>query len=67
MNNIVLQVSFISETIDLPQGLVEKKLSQMILDSKLTGVWSIVIASCYYINILVTFKKKILHIRLLLK
>jgi len=33
-----VQVSFISETIDLPQGLVEKKLSQMILDSKLTGI-----------------------------
>merc|ERR1711970_1441220 len=33
-----VQVSYISETINLPQSLVEKKLSQMILDSKLTGI-----------------------------
>merc|ERR1711970_1004221 len=33
-----VQVSYISETIDLPQDFVEKKLSQMILDSKLTGI-----------------------------
>ena len=33
-----VQVSFISETIGLAQELVERKLSQMILDSKLTGI-----------------------------
>merc|ERR1712212_1083051 len=33
-----VQVAYISETIDLPQDFVEKKLSQMILDSKLTGI-----------------------------
>ncbi|KAF2355024.1 Proteasome component (PCI) domain [Trinorchestia longiramus] len=33
-----IQVSYISETIGLPQDLVERKLSQMILDSKLTGI-----------------------------
>jgi len=33
-----VQVSYISETIKLPQSLVEKKLSQMILDKKLSGI-----------------------------
>jgi len=33
-----VQVSYVSETIGLPQDTVERKLSQMILDSKLTGV-----------------------------
>jgi len=33
-----VQVSYISETIDLPQQQVEQKLSQMILDSKITGI-----------------------------
>jgi len=33
-----VQVAYISETIDLPQEFVEKKLSQMILDSKLSGI-----------------------------
>uniref|UniRef100_A0A2P2HWW2 26S proteasome non-ATPase regulatory subunit 11-like n=1 Tax=Hirondellea gigas TaxID=1518452 RepID=A0A2P2HWW2_9CRUS len=33
-----VQVSYISETIGLAQDLVERKLSQMILDSKLTGI-----------------------------
>ena len=31
-------MSYISETIGLAQDLVERKLSQMILDSKLTGI-----------------------------
>jgi len=33
-----VQVSYISESIGLPQDTVERKLSQMILDSKLTGI-----------------------------
>ena len=33
-----VQVSYISETIGLSQDIVERKLSQMILDSKLTGI-----------------------------
>ncbi|XP_042861047.1 26S proteasome non-ATPase regulatory subunit 11-like [Penaeus chinensis] len=33
-----VQVSYVSETIGLPQDAVERKLSQMILDSKLTGI-----------------------------
>ncbi|KAL7631636.1 UNVERIFIED_CONTAM: hypothetical protein RMT77_018061 [Armadillidium vulgare] len=33
-----VEVSYISETIGLAQDVVERKLSQMILDSKLTGI-----------------------------
>ncbi|XP_076044940.1 26S proteasome non-ATPase regulatory subunit 11-like [Oratosquilla oratoria] len=33
-----VQVAYVSETIGLPQNTVERKLSQMILDSKLTGI-----------------------------
>merc|ERR1711970_37842 len=33
-----VQVAYVSETIGLPQDTVERKLSQMILDSKLTGI-----------------------------